>query len=191
MVPQLAAFAAQVVGTQVIHLLLLQTSPAGQPALEPPDPQLYLRPATQASLTCPHSAPAVTQAAGTLVLAGQAQLSKPPQPSDNEPQVPEGKSVHFFLAQVSQVNVIASQTSPAGQLPQAAVLPQPSGTLPQRPVQDTVGHATHWLDKQWEPTAQLLPQAIALLQASTAKPQALVPQAAVCVTQAYVLGSQI
>jgi hypothetical protein len=140
-VPQLAPLAAHVVGTQGTHLLFVQTWPVGQPLFVVPEPQVYFCPVMQASLTCPHSAPAAMQAAGTLV--GQAQLSNPPQPSERVPQVPAGKSVHFFLAQVSQVKVTASQTWPVGQLPQAVVLPQPSGTLPQRPVQDTGAHVSH------------------------------------------------
>ena len=108
MVPQLVPFASQVVGTQGTHLLFVQTWPVGHPALVVPEPQVYFCPVMQASLTCPHSAPAAMQAAGGL--AGQVQLSNPPQLSERVPHVPAGKSVHFFLAQVSQVNVTASQT---------------------------------------------------------------------------------
>ena len=188
MVPQ--SFVPQVVGTQGTHLLLVQIAPVGQPPFEVVVLQVYLLPALQRSLICPHSAPAATQAGGKVVLAGQVQLSMPPQPSDSDPHVPAGKSVHFFLAHAPQVNVTASQTSPVGQLPQSTLLPQPSGTLPQCPAQETAEQVIHWFALQREPTAQLFPHATALLQASTTNPHALPLHTEVCAIQVLVLRSQ-
>ena len=107
-VPQLAFLASQVVGMQGTHLLLVQTRPVAHP-VPPLVPQLYFTPALQGSLTCPHSAPAAVHA-GFTGTAHVPQLKTPPQPSETVPQVPVGKSVHFFFAQTPQVNATASQT---------------------------------------------------------------------------------
>ena len=136
-VPQLAPFASQVVSTQSMHLPFVQVFPVAQV------PQSLVVPVAQASLIFPHSACAATHTSGIDVFVGQVQLRSPPQPSESCPQVPAGKSVHFFLAHAPQVKVKASQAWPLGQVPQSEVLPQPSGILPQCPEHETGVQARH------------------------------------------------
>jgi len=61
MAPHCAPAAAQVIGAQVTHLLFVQVLPAGQPVLELRMLHSCVRPSTQASRICPHSAAAALQ----------------------------------------------------------------------------------------------------------------------------------
>jgi hypothetical protein len=82
MVPQVFPALAQVLGTQVSQRLSVQVLPSTQV------PQSSVTPSAQADATLPHSAFSAAQVGG--LLAGQAQLSVPPHPSDKVPQMPQG-----------------------------------------------------------------------------------------------------